>query len=230
MCFVCCWLLFCSAIVHSQAHSLRSCCMWFWMSDSSFSQHFLNFHWSGVLIALFWLLHGWCCMKLLPPQCSVYTIQPCTLICHFMQSHICGVHVCLTVTCHLQLWQNYQDLLHATVVKWGWNRYWNKSARETEKKILPLLLMRLKPMTFWSQVWCSNHWAIPAPHCSNMYIYMYQCSSHARILLTLLLVKVSCSYFMSHKSEYNRECCSGWKKNCICDHVNTVDVKSLNIL
>ena len=44
---------------------------------------------------------------------SVYTIQPCTLSRHLMQSHICRVHACLAVTCHD--W----DLLRATAVTWG---------------------------------------------------------------------------------------------------------------
>ena len=30
--------------------------------------------------------------------CSVYTIQPCTVPCHFMQSHLPGVHAYLAVT------------------------------------------------------------------------------------------------------------------------------------
>ena len=59
-------------------------------------------------------------------------------------------------------------LLCATVVTSEWNRYWNKSHHRKltlEKKILLLpLLLWLKPETFWSWVWCSNHWAIPAPY------------------------------------------------------------------
>ena len=47
----------------------------------------------------------------------VHTIQPCTsLQRHFIQSHICSMHVCLAVTCHLHFWQNDQDLVCATVV------------------------------------------------------------------------------------------------------------------
>ena len=37
---------------------------------------------------------------------SVYTIQPCTMTRHFMQSHVCMVHTCLAVTCHLHFGQN----------------------------------------------------------------------------------------------------------------------------
>ena len=50
---------------------------------------------------------------------SVYTIQPCTMSHHFMQSHIGRVHACLAVNCHLHTGQNDWDVLHATVVTWG---------------------------------------------------------------------------------------------------------------
>ena len=53
---------------------------------------------------------------------SGYTIQLCTsLQCHFIQSHICRVHVLLAVTSHLHFWQNDWDLLflRATAVTGG---------------------------------------------------------------------------------------------------------------
>ena len=59
--------------------------------------------------------------------CFVYTIQPCTMSHHFMQSHIRRVHTCLAVTCHVHFGQNDPDLLHATAVTRGWNGYRNKS-------------------------------------------------------------------------------------------------------
>ena len=49
--------------------------------------------------------------------CMPYNHAPC----HFMQSHIHKVYVCLAVTFHLYFWQNDQDLLCATAVTWGWN-------------------------------------------------------------------------------------------------------------
>ena len=86
---------------------------------TSFYSAFLNIHQRGVLTVLTWLVpHEAAAYSL----CSVYTIQPCT-----MQSHIHKVHACLAVTCHLHFWQNGWDLLHATVVTWGWNGYPNKS-------------------------------------------------------------------------------------------------------
>ena len=85
---------------------------------------------------------------------SVYTIQPCTMLHHFIQSHIHGVHVCSAVTGHLHFWQNGQDLLHAI----------GRSPRgwKGDQKLLLLLLPGLEPATFQSWVWCSNHWVIPA--------------------------------------------------------------------
>ena len=118
------------------------------------------------------MLHGWCHVKCCRfGASSVYTIQPCTrLQCHFIQSHIGRVYVCLAVTCHLRFCQNDRDLLRATAVTRGWNGYRNKSQHRKltlEKKILPPLLPGLEPGTFRSRVWRSNHWAIPAPRSSR---------------------------------------------------------------
>ena len=60
----------------------------------------------------------WNCCRL--STISVYSIQPCSI--HFTQSHICKVYACLAVTCHLHFWQNYRDLLCATVVTRGVER------------------------------------------------------------------------------------------------------------
>ena len=54
----------------------------------------------------------------------MYTILPCTMSPHFMQSYIRRVHACFAVTCHLHIWQN---LLRATAVTRGWDGYRNKS-------------------------------------------------------------------------------------------------------
>ena len=94
--------------------------------------------------------------------CTPYNHAPC----HFMQIHILKVYVCLAVTYHLHFWQNDRGLLRATAVTRGWNGYRNKSQHKKstlEKKILPLFLQGFEPATFRSQVWRSNHWAIPAP-------------------------------------------------------------------
>ena len=73
----------------------------------------------------------------------------------------------LAVTCHLHFWQNDRDFLRATVVTRGWNGYRNKSQHRKstlENKILPPFQQGFEPATFQSRVWCSNHWAIPAPY------------------------------------------------------------------
>ena len=97
--------------------------------------------------------HGWCHMKLLPSQrilCTQYNYAPC----HFMHSHICKVHAYLAVTCHLHFWQHGQDLLCATAVTQGWNRYRSKSQRRKltlENKILLPLLQGFKPQLFYHE-------------------------------------------------------------------------------
>ena len=96
--------------------------------------------------------------------------------CHFMQSHIHKVYACLAVTCHMHFWQNDRDLLRATALTRGWNRYQNKSQQRQstlEKKILPLLQQGFEPAIFQSRVRRSNHWAIPAmPHSHSHVLYI----------------------------------------------------------
>ena len=84
---------------------------------------------SDTVIALFG-----CCMADAMWNCchlsanSVYTIQPYTsLQCHFIQSHIGRVYVCLAVTCHLHFWQNDFDLLRTTADTCACNGYQSKS-------------------------------------------------------------------------------------------------------
>ena len=109
----CCWLLLYSAILHSWADSVHL--------------HVVLHEWIAFYSAFFWIStkavylqhwHGWCHMKLLPSQCVLctpYNHAPC----HFMQSHIRKVHVCLAVTCHLQFWQNGLITLHLHVMRQG---------------------------------------------------------------------------------------------------------------
>ena len=71
----------------SQAGSLRSLCMWFWMkwcTDNQFGCYMAGAMWN-------------CCGL---GASSVYTIQPCTsLQCRFIQSRTGRVHMYLAVTC-----------------------------------------------------------------------------------------------------------------------------------
>ena len=127
--------------------------------------------------------HGWCHKNLLPESqsrrvlCTPYNHAPC----HFMQSHIRKMYVCLAVTCHLHFWQNDRGLLRATAVTRGWNGYRNRSQHRKltlEKKILPPLQQGFEPATFRSRVRRSNHWAILAPQIHNniihdVYVYVY---------------------------------------------------------
>ena len=122
-----------------------------------FSFSFLNIHRNGVLTALaVWLVPHETAAVSAQVLCTPYNHAPC----HFMQSHIRKVYVCLAVTCHLQFWQNDRDLLRATAVTRGWNGYRNKSQHRMstlEKKILPPLQQGFEPATFQSRVRRSNH-------------------------------------------------------------------------
>ena len=93
----------------------------------------------------------------------MYTIQPsASLDCHFMQSHIRSVHVCLAVICRLHFSRNDRYLLRATVMLRGCNWYRNKSqhrklphGEENSPAAQPIAFRSWsKPSLF--------HWAIPA--------------------------------------------------------------------
>ena len=139
--------------------------------------------------------HGWCHVKLLPSRCILctpYNHAPC----HFMQSHICKVYVCLAVTCHLHFWQNDRSLLRATAVTQGWNRYQNKSQHRKltlEKKILPPLLKGFEPATFRSRVQHSNHWAILTPTDTDILSFFFSCFSCLLFILFSASHKIICS-------------------------------------
>ena len=98
------------------------------------------------------------------------------------------MYVCLAVTCHLHFWQNDWDLLCATTVTRGWNRYWNESAQKIDPR---MLLPGFEPRTFWSQIRCCNHWAIPAPSVVLAGILLYTKSVdycvniHSQVLTTV---------------------------------------------
>ena len=76
----------------------------------------------GMSIEVVYLQHCLVVTWLMPPETavvlvrSVYTMQTGTASHHFVHGHMCRVHECLAVTCHLHFWQNDQDLLCATGV------------------------------------------------------------------------------------------------------------------
>ena len=125
------------------------------MSECRFLYLILCIHPRVVLTArlvITWLFATQNCCRL-GASCVHHTTMHLSR--HFMQSHIPRVHVCLAVTCHLHFWQNDRDLLRATAVTRGWNRYWNKSQLRKltlEKKILPPLLRGSELATFQSRV------------------------------------------------------------------------------
>ena len=132
------------ATLCSQAGSLCSCHMWFWMSGLVSTE---------VVYLRCCLVVAW----LVPCEtAAVLAHAPCTsLQCHFIWSHRHRSRVQIAVTCHLPFWPNDQDLWHTTAVTRGWNRYQNKSQHRKltpQKKILLPLLWGLEPETFWSWV------------------------------------------------------------------------------
>ena len=100
---------------------------------ASFTVLYLNIHRSGVLTALAWLVPHETAAVSVQVLCTPYNHAPC----HFMQSHICKVDACLAVTCQLHFWQNDLDLLCATTVTPGWNRYRNINPGEENSPTTP---------------------------------------------------------------------------------------------
>ena len=113
----CCRSLLCSIILHALADSMHSCCMW--LNDlPAFYSVFFKIS-SEVMYLQRSLVVKWlepCETAAISPH-SVYSTQPCTMSCHFMQSHIHRVRECFPVTCHLHFWQNDLDLLHSVAVE-----------------------------------------------------------------------------------------------------------------
>ena len=74
-------------------------------------------------------------MKLLPSQCTFCahhtTMHQFTVL--FEATYY--IYVCLAVTCHLYVWQNDHDLLHATAVTWGVEG--GMDAEESAQKVDP---------------------------------------------------------------------------------------------
>ena len=109
------WSLLCSAILSSRTDSLRSCCMWFWMSDCILLQRlffFFTVHRKFVLTGLFD-----CCMAGATwNRCrlgagSVYIIQACTS--SPVRSVVIGHSCSMWWTCKCKPWRrNASTLLH----------------------------------------------------------------------------------------------------------------------
>ena len=128
------------------------------MSDYSFLQRALSIHPSDVVAALFGSYMAgatWNCCHL---SISVYTILLCTILQHFMQSHIVecmGVSL-KTATCTFDsmtgiFFSLFFLFLPATAVTSVWHEYQNKSQHRKltmEKNNFPPLLRGLEPRPF----------------------------------------------------------------------------------
>ena len=119
------------------------------MSDCSFIWHVLNIHQSGcsaVLVVTRLVPHKTTALskQVLCTPCNhapVYTVT--------IRSRIHMVCVSLAVSCHLHFWQSDRDLLRATVVTQGWNRYQTESAQTVdprERKNTLAFLLGLEPV------------------------------------------------------------------------------------
>ena len=91
----------------------------------------------------------------MPPQTAAVSARSMSR--HFIKSHMCWVHECLAVTCHLLFWHNDRDLSRVTAVTRGWNGYKRRRRKSAQKvdpgeNFLPQLLLGLEPATFRSRV------------------------------------------------------------------------------
>ena len=97
----------------------------------------------------FRLLRGWFRVKLcFLSALYAYNYAP---VYSFVQSHILRIRVCSDVTCHPHFWHNDRDLLRATTVTGGWNRYCIKSQHgklTMERKIRTLGLPTRRPALY----------------------------------------------------------------------------------
>ena len=143
-----CWcrLLLCSTILHSWTDWL---CLPVILNEwLFFNSVFLNMHWSGVLTVLFCCYMAGATWNCWYSVCSVYTIQPCAMWCHFMQSHRRRVDTCLAVTCTVGRMTGI--FCDATAVTWGWKEYRNKSQHFCWdlKKDLSITSLVLYPLSY----------------------------------------------------------------------------------
>ena len=112
-------------------------------------------------------------MKLLLSQCR-FCVHHATMhqfTVSFIWSHVCRMHVCLALTCHLHFWQNDRDLLHATEVTQG--------GTDTE---ITVSSGEENPPAFPAGTWTRDllimspslyHWAIPAPQFEYLTVVCY---------------------------------------------------------
>ena len=153
-----------------QTDSLCCCPMQFWMSDCSFfftaHSEYLASSVLAVLIGSYMADAKWSAAILVYTLCTPYKHAPVYSVTFFEAT----CKVCLSVTCHLHIWQNDRDLLRATAVTLGWNVYQNKSQhRNTGEENSPTA-----PVGTWSlNISITSpalyHWTNPAYHAIHFY-------------------------------------------------------------
>ena len=122
------------------------------LSDCSFTQHVFEHppKWlQRCHLVVTWLVPRETVAILPQFLCTPYNCAPVYSLTLFKATYV-GC-MCVNVTCHLHLWQNDQNILHATAVMWGWNGYQSKGQHNKltlKNNIFPLLLLGLESKTF----------------------------------------------------------------------------------
>ena len=121
------WMLLYNVILCSQARTALmlhvSLSGWLYPFISCFLIFTEVVYWQHCLVVTLLVLHETAAISV-HVMCTPYNCSPVYNVILFQA--ICGLHVCLAITCHLHFWQKDWDILHATVVTWGWNGYWNQ--------------------------------------------------------------------------------------------------------
>ena len=158
----CSWSLLYNTTLRSQADSLRS---------HAILHEWLTFYSVFLNIQLKWCTYStdmagasWNC-------CCLGAFRVHHTTCHFMQSHICKVHLCLAVTCQLHFWQNDWGsfMCYCCKMRGGMDAEIRVSTEENSpashrRKFSCCSCRGSNPRpTFQSWILHSNHWATPLP-------------------------------------------------------------------
>ena len=164
LCGAGCWSLLYSIVLCSQARWLHSHVIlneWLY-----FNSMFLNIHQGDMLTVLFGCFvvgAMWNCCRLSTFNVHHTTMRPVTSLQAKPHAEGACMFSCNLPPALLSEWQGSFMRYCGSI---GWSRYKNKSQHKKltlETNILQPLLPKLKPTTFQSQVWHSNHWAVPTP-------------------------------------------------------------------
>ena len=132
-----------------QTHCAHIVCDCQWATVSFYSAFFLFFFSSQISTEVVYWQHSLVVVWLVPRETAAVSAQvlrttfnpaPLYSVTSPKATQICSLQVCLTVSCHLHIWQNDRELFRVAAVTRGWNGYRNKSQHRKltlEKKSLP---------------------------------------------------------------------------------------------